>query len=395
LDHAKPERLSLFSPGPVTIPPFVLEALGRPLIHHRSPSFGAVYDDVTDKLRALLETDAPVALLASSGTGAMDAVVACLFASGDEVLVPVMGKFSARWVEICRTYGVKAHVIEVEPGRSPAPEDIRREAGRHEAVAGVLLTHCETSTGALTDLEGVARALAGLEAGGRRILTVADCVSSFCVDEVRMDAWGLDCVITASQKGLLSPAGLSIVAVGGRARAAMERVPPRTYYLDLRRYLARAALSSTPFTPALSLLYAVGAAIDRIIEVGLEDVLDWQRRAARAVVQAVEAAGFRPLAEKQSSAVIAFDVGGADAEDVCAVMEEEHGIYMARGQGDLHGRVLRVSPIGKTRGEIVEFAGALLDASAGAPGAGGGLRARIPAALAEVEAALGGRDIWA
>lgn|GEM_PF-766130 len=395
MDQEKPERLKLFSPGPVNSPRFVLEALEQPLIHHRSPAFCAVYDDVTGKVRSLLGTAAPATVLASSATGAMDAVVSSLFAEGEEVLVPVMGKFSARWVDICRAYGIKTRVMEIPLGRSPTPEDIRWDLVQHEGIAGVLLTHCETSTGSLTDLAGISKALQGLEKPGRVILKIADCVSSFCVDEIKMDDWGLDCVIAASQKGLLSPAGLSIVAVGGRAATAMERVPPRNFYLNLRKYFARTFRSSTPFTPPLALLYAVGAAVDRIIELGIEDVLDWQRRAAQAVVAACKAAGFSTLAEIQSGAVVAFDVGSRDAEALCGVMEEVHGIYLARGQGNLHGKVLRVSPIGKTRAELVEFTVALLETVSGTPRTNEIFGVQVSKVVKEVEDLLKGRDIWA
>jgi aspartate aminotransferase-like enzyme len=395
MDFKKPERLKLFAPGPVNPPAFVLEALERPLLHHRSPAFGAVHDEITGKLRKLLETNAPVTVMAASATGAMDAVVSSLFRTGDEVLVPVMGKFSARWVDICRAYGIKVRAVEIEPGRSPSAEDIRWELVRHQGISGLLLTHCETSTGSLTDLAAVSRAAQGLEKGARTILRVADCVSSFCVDELKMDAWGLDCVITASQKGLLSPAGLSIIAVGGRAAAATERVQPRSYYLDLKKYFARTFRSSTPFTPPLSLMYAVGAAADRILAIGLEDVLDWESRAAEAVVFAVKAAGFEPLAENQSNAVVAFKVKGLDPEAICGVMEETHGIYMARGQGSLHGKILRVSPIGKTRKELIEFTTALLETVAATPRTDQLFGLQVSKVVKKVEDILKGRDIWA
>jgi aspartate aminotransferase-like enzyme len=395
LDHKKPERLKLFSPGPVNSPAFVLEALRRPLIHHRSPSFCSVYDDITDKIRTLLETQAPVTVVASSATGAMDAVVSSLFTEGQEVLVPMMGKFSARWADICEAYGIRVRLMEVDAGRSPSPEDVRWELVQHEGITGLLLTHCETSTGALTDLAGITKAVQGLETRGRTILRVADCVSSFCVDELRMDAWGLDCVIAASHKGLLSPAGLSIVAVGPRAAAAMEQVPPRNYYLNLRKYFARAFRSSTPFTPSLSLMYAIGAAIDRIMDIGLVDVLDWEKRAAQAVKVAIKAAGFDTLAQNQSSAVVAFKVGGRDPEALCGVLEETHGMYIARGQGNLHGKVLRVSPLGKTRQELVDFTVALLETVSGTPRSNEVFGVQVSKVVKEVENILKGRDIWA
>lgn len=395
MDGKNTERVNLFTPGPVNPPSYVLDGLCAPLVHHRSSDFSAIFDGVTRKIGALLETGGPVLVLASSATGGMDAVVASLFAEGDEVLVPVMGKFSRRWVEICEIYGVRARVMELEPGRSPSPDAVHEELARHQDVCGLLLTHCETSTGSLSDLEGISGAAAGLEEDGRVVLRCTDCVSSFCIDRLRMNAWGLDCVVTASQKGLLSPAGLSFVALGERACGALERVPARNYYLDLRRYFAGRHRSMAPFTPALSLLYAVDAALERILEVGLEDVLDWERRAALAVRLVVESAGFETLAESQSSAVVAFRVGDLDAETMCGVLEEEHGIYLAQGQGELRGEILRISPIGKTRRELVDFSRAFLAVVAGIRGKGGMAELQGGGIPDEVEGLMKGRDIWA
>ena len=395
MDRKNPERLKLFTPGPVSPPSFVLDGLARQLVHHRSPDFRTVFDDLTGKVGALLETSAPVLVMASSATGAMDAVVAGLFAEGEEVLVPVMGKFSRRWVEVCEVYGIRAHVIDVEPGCAPSPEWVREEAERHEDVCGLLLTHCETSTGALSDLEGISRAVAGIERGGRDILKCADCVSSFCVDRLRMDPWGLDCVITASQKGLLSPAGLAFLSLGERASSKLERVPPRSYYLDLRRYFADTFRSQTPFTPALSTMYGAGAAIDRIIEIGLEVVLEWARRAAEAVEVTVESAGFDVMARGGSNAVVAFRLGEVDAEALASALEENCGIYLARGQGELRGEILRVSPIGKTRGEMLDFCKSFTETAGGLRAGGEDGGAAASEVYHRVERLLEGPDIWA
>lgn len=395
MDGKNTERVNLFTPGPVNPPSYVLRGLATPLVHHRSRDFSAIFDGVTGKIAALLETDGPVLVLASSATGAMEAVIASLFAEGDEVLVPVMGKFSRRWAEICEIYGVRTRVMEIEPGQSPSPDGVRKELERHQDVCGLLITHCETSTGSLSDLEGISAAVAGLENDGRVVLKCADCVSSFCVDRLRMDRWGLDCVITASQKGLLSPAGLSFVALGERACGALERAPTRNYYLDLRRYLTHGYRSQTPFTPALSLLNAVNAALERILQVGFEDVLDWERRAALAVRLVVESAGFETLARGQSSAVVAFRVGDLDAEAICEAMEKEHGIFLARGQGELHGKILRISPIGKTRGELGDLSRAFLAVVGKIRGEGGKGKLQSDEICDRVEDLMKGHDIWA
>jgi aspartate aminotransferase-like enzyme len=394
LDREDPHVVELFTPGPVDSPPYIMEALNRPVVHHRSPGFKAVYRDLAAKMKALLETTAPILVLASSGTGAMDAVVSNLFAEGDEVLVPVMGKFSARWVEICGTYGVRPHVIESQPGGSPEPGEIHAALSALPGAKGVLLTHCETSTGSLADLEAVSKSIADLETGGRVILKCADCVSSFCVDELRMEPWGLDAVITASQKGMVSPVGLSFVCLGERARERAGMLPPRNYYLDLRRYLESSEQEWTPFTPAVSIVYAAAQALGRILDIGLEEVWAWYRRAAGAVTLAVEAAGFDALARRQSGAVVAFRVGGLDAEALALRLEREHGIYLARGQGALRGRILRVSPLGKTRRKLAHFSDSLLRAVRGMPGAPEITDSTISDVHAKIENLLKGRDIW-
>lgn len=390
MDHKNPGRIELFTPGPVTPPSYVTQAMSRAIVHHRSPAFGKVYSELASGIGTALESKATVLVLASSATGAMDAVVSSLFAEGDEVLVPVMGKFSSRWAEICRVYGVKPHVMEIAPGLSPAPEAVADMLWRNEQIAGLLLTHSETSTGSLTDLKGVLETVRGLEAGGRRILNCADCVSSFCVDELRMDPWGLDCVISASQKGLLSPAGLSFVCLGERAQRALARSPARNYYLNLADYVACAARAETPFTPAVSLMYAVGAALERILDIGLNEVWDWGASSANAIRHVLEAAGFEPLAANQSSAVVAFWVGDMDAEGIAACLENEHNIYLARGQGDLRGRILRISPIGKTRGELLYLFEALLETVGKM-----GRRVNIEEARDSGGGFLKGSDIWA
>ena len=355
--------MNLFTPGPVNLSEPAMQALTGPDVHHRSTFFRQVMADLGQHLKTAFQTDKDVITLTSSGTGAMEATVANLFSPGDKVLVPVSGKFSHRWVHICEAYGINQCCMDLEPGRSPMPSDIVDELRAHEEIGAVLLTHCETSTGSLTDLKSISGAVHDLEREkGRQILVCADCITSLCIDELRKDEWRVDCAIAASQKGLLSPPGLAFLSLSKRA---IERVmisgSPR-YYLDLRKYLGEPL--ECPFTPAVPLVRAVEASLRGILEMGIENVWQASRSAASALRLLIEAAGLRPVAEQQASAVVAFWLDGLDAETICRALEEEHGIFIARGQRDLRDRILRISPIGKGPREMRRFSVAFTEALA-------------------------------
>jgi aspartate aminotransferase-like enzyme len=231
--------------------------------------------------------------------------------------------------------------------------DALRRDGRASAV---LLTHCETSTGSLTDLEAVARAVRDVEEReGRRVIVASDSATSLAVDELRMDAWGLDAVAGASQKGLLAPPGLSFVALSPRARdLCLSTASPR-YYFDLRKYLDGAR---PPFTPAVPLVRAVRESLARILAFGVERAWKANRASATALRLVIEAAGLRPLAQHPSAGAVAFWVGEIDAERLAHTLERDHGVVIAQGQDELKDKVLRVSGIGKGPREIRFFAGA-------------------------------------
>jgi aspartate aminotransferase-like enzyme len=355
LDRANGKALKLFTPGPVDISPAASEGLARPLIHHRTDRFREVMDRFQANLKTAFQTCDGVVTLASSGTGGMEALVANLFSAGERVFVPVGGKFSNRWVEICEAYGVSVHRSELPPGGSPAPELAARALREDEEVCAVLLTHCETSTGSLTDVRGISKAVRDLErSGGRRVLICVDCVTSLCIDELLKDVWGIDCAVGASQKGLLSPPGLSFLSVGPRAieRMMMPRSP--RYYFDLRKYLEDHR--DAPFTPSVSLVRAAAESLDHILELGLENVWRANRSAASALRLLGEAAGLRPLARHQASAVVAFWTDELDAGGIRRTLESEHGMVIAGGQGPLAGKIIRISALGKGPAGIMEFA---------------------------------------
>jgi aspartate aminotransferase-like enzyme len=355
LDGGSLEALSLFTPGPVDLSFAARRALGRPMIHHRSEPFEMVMKNLGASLKAAFMTTDSVVTLASSGTGAMEAAVVNLFGPGDRVLVPVSGKFSHRWFDICRAFEIDTCVMELAPGDAPEPDDLIALIEREGDIDGVLLTHCETSTGSLLDLEAIGRALTDVETRlGNRILTCVDCITTLCIDEFRKDEWAIDCAIGASQKGLLCPPGLGFISLGGEALKRLRSSAVPRYYFDLRRYLDD--LSQAPFTPAVSLVRAAAESLDIILGLGLERVWRANRSGAAALRLLCETAGFEPVARRQAGAVVAFWVGDVDADAMADILAQEHGIVVAHGQGELRGKLLRASAIGKSHREILRFA---------------------------------------
>jgi aspartate aminotransferase-like enzyme len=346
--------MRLFTPGPVDISAEARRAMGAPMMHHRSAEFEGVVKDIGTCLKEVFQTENEVLTLTSSGTGAMEAVVANLLEAGDQALVPVNGKFSKRWCEICRAFGVEAVEVRLEPGESPDADLIAAAVERAGAVDAVLLTHCETSTGSLTDLEAVCRAVDDIgRRRGSRIPVCADCTSSLCIDRLCQDAWGVDCAIGVSQKGVLSPPGLAFVSLNRESVARLREVKTPRYYFDLRRYYEHP--TRIPFTPAVSVACAVRGSLLRITELGLERVWASAGAAAEAIRVLVEAAGLRPVARAPSNAVVAFWVDDLDSGRVAELLRTAHGVVVACGQQELSGRVLRVSAIGKTREDILRL----------------------------------------
>jgi aspartate aminotransferase-like enzyme len=253
---------------------------------------------------------------------------------------------------------VEVVVMDHAPGEVVAPGAIRKKLEQDGALSAVLLTHCETSTGALNDIESAARSVHEVEkASGRQILVVADCTSSLLVDELRTDDWGLDCVLAASQKGLLAPPGLGLITLGPRARKALDAVATRRFYLDLRSYFGHP--DGVPFTPAVGLVCAAQASLDRILGPGVERVWKAYRASAEAVTVMVGSAGFETLAARQSGAAITFLTGALDATAIALRLKEDHGLLVGTGRQELEGRVLRVSPLGRSAKDMLELGAAL------------------------------------
>lgn len=335
------KNVRLFTPGPTAVPQEVLEALARPLVHHRTEAFRRSYLEVIENLQYVMATTNPVVVLASSGTGAMEAVVVNLTKPGETVLVTVLGKFSDRWRVLAKEYGLKVVSVEAEWGEPVTPGRLREALEKHPGISLVLTTHSETSTGVLQDVAGFA-ALAH-EHGA---LIAVDAISSLAAHEVGTDAWRLDAVVGGSQKGVMTPPGLAFVSLSAEAVAKIKSGRHPCYYFDLLRAVESSVEGNTPYTPATSLVFALQKALQMIREEGLENVVRRHAANAAAVRAAVRAIGLHLVASNPCNACTTVRPPEGSAGDILKTMENVYGIKAAGGQARLKGKIIRLGHLG-------------------------------------------------
>ena len=285
-------------------------------------------------------------VLTGSGTAAMEAAIVNILSRGDRVLCGDNGKFGERWVKVAKAYGLDVEVVKAEWGQPLDPEAFRAalEADTAKEIRGVILTHSETSTGVINDLE----AIAGHVRAHGTALTIADCVTSLGACDVPMDRWGVDVIGSGSQKGYMMPPGLSFVAMGERAWTAYERSDLPKFYLDLGKYRKAADDDSNPFTPAINLYFALEAALGMMQKEGLEAIFARHDRHRRATQAAMKAIGLPLYAAEGhgSPAITAVAPEGIDAEILRKQVKERFDILLAGGQDHLKGKVFRIGHLG-------------------------------------------------
>ncbi len=343
MNAPRPPAYRLRLPGPVAVPERVLRALAEPMVDHRGPEFRAVFQEINRLAQSVLRTTAPVFLLAGSGTAAMEAAIANVVAPGDRVLAVVEGSWGERMRQIAAAYGATVDAVEAEWGQSVPPAAILARLDQADYRA-VLICHNESSTGAVADLAALGAALRD-----RPTLLVVDAVSSAGGMPLEIDGWGLDVVFTGSQKALMNPPGLGLVAVGPKAWPVIERPGASRFYFDFRK--ARAALDKdeTPFTPAVTLARGLLEALRMIEAEGLEAVIARHRRLARALRTGAEALGLGVFtrAPLLSSTVTALELpAGIDAAPLRDRLRTGYGTVVAGSRNRLAGRVIRIGTMG-------------------------------------------------
>jgi aspartate aminotransferase-like enzyme len=337
------KKYQLMAPGPTPVPPNVLLAMAQPIIHHRTPEYEALSVEVRAGLKRLFQTSQDVIAMASSGTGAMEASVSNTLSAGDTVLVLKAGKFGERFLEICAAYGIKTVALEAPFGNTVPAARFAQALKEHPGVRAVLMQHSESSTAVLHDVKGIA----GVTRGTDKILIV-DAVSSLGIADLQMDAWGVDVVISGSQKGLMLPPGLSFCAVSEKAWGHVKTSRLPKYYFDLQAEKKWVEKNEPRFTPAVSIMLGLRAVLRMIEAEGLAQVFQRHERLARATRSGVEALGLQLFAKANPSPALTAVVSpkGIDSEKILATYSTSHNITIAGGQGEMKGQVFRLGHMG-------------------------------------------------
>jgi aspartate aminotransferase-like enzyme len=346
--------MNLRIPGPTPVPPKVLEAGARPMINHRGREFAAILDRVTKRVKEVFLTQNDVFILTTSGTGVMETAVVNTLSPGDRVLVISVGAFGDRFANIAKTYGADVSRLDYEWGKAADPEDVRRALAADPAIKAVLIVHNETSTGVTNPLAEIAKVVREFDK-----LLLVDAISSLSAVPVRTDDWGLDFVVTASQKGWMVPPALAMVSVSPRAWEAHAQAKMPRYYFDVataKDYLER---SQTPWTPAVSVFYGLDLALDMMAKEGLENIFARHRRIGQFTRDGVKSLGLKLFADERfaSDTVTAVKVPeGVDGKALQKLCLDEYDLVMAGGQAKLAGKIFRIGHLGFVSEEDVKAA---------------------------------------
>ena len=366
LGFEQPRPSRLVSPGPTPIPPEVVEALTRPLLHHRVPEFRAVLRNVRRDLQELARTQNPVLLLGCTGTAAMESAIVNLCSPSDPVLVVSAGYFGERWVTLAERYGCDVVALRYEWGAVPSPDDLERALRERPDIKAVFLVHSETSTGVVLDLQRF-----GAAAQSSGALLVVDAVSSLGAVLLETDAWGVDVLISSSHKALMTPPGIAIVFLSAAAREVAAASPLPRYYLDWHANLTPQSRDEpeTWFSATVSLIVGLEAALSLIREEGFESRYQRHVQMGRQCRSAVKSIGLTLFSPDDDSSAVLTAVGmpdGVNSSEVVQAMHEQSRVTAADGEAILRGKIVRIGHLGYNSAEDVDLAVAALSSAVNA-----------------------------
>ncbi|MBI3752959.1 MAG: alanine--glyoxylate aminotransferase family protein [Deltaproteobacteria bacterium] len=334
----------LLAPGPTPVPENVLLSMAQPMIHHRTPQFSAIFAEAKEDLKYIFQTKQDVLILAASGTGAMEGSITNLFSPGDEVLVVNGGKFGERWGKISEAYGLKAHWLNVEWGKAVHPSEVKKALDANPKIKGVLMQASETST----TVAHPVKEIAAFTKNRQDCLLIVDGITSVGVFPTPMDEWGIDVLVSGSQKAFMLPPGLAFAALSDKAWKFMETAKCQRFYFDFKKERKNLKDNTTAYTPAASLVIGLRDALKMLKEEGLENVFARHNRLARATRAAVKAMGLKLLAPDSPSDATtgAYVPEGVDGGKFVKYLRDDMGITMAGGQDHLKGKIIRIAHLG-------------------------------------------------
>ncbi|KAK3605040.1 hypothetical protein CHS0354_000706 [Potamilus streckersoni] len=334
---------SLFTPGPTPVPERVTLKMSEPIIHHRNPEFVEILTRVHQSLKYLFRTNRPVVVFTCSGTGGVEATMVSMFSYGDKIIAVNGGKFGERWFDMAKKYTGNAVEVKVEWGKSIQPEEMKKVLEAHPDAKGVYFTHSETSTGTATDVKAISEIIQKHSSA----LVCVDGITAIGAHEFHFDEWGVDVCVTGSQKGLMMPPGLALVAVSEQAEKAMEKATLPAYYLSLKKAIKAQAKEDTPFTPAVTLIIGLDEALQMIKVEGIENVWKRHQRLAHACRTGCEALGMKLFSNSPSLAVTPVWLpSGVEWKSFNKILKQDMGITVAAGQDDFLGKIFRISHLG-------------------------------------------------
>lgn len=374
-----PEKRYLVTPGPTPVPPEVLAATALPMIHHRSADFRETFERVLARLAEIYRTQNEVLLFTSAGTAAMESAVANVCSPGDRVVVVSHGFFGERWATIAEGYGLDVQHLRYDWGETPSPDEVGARLEELGGAKAVYLTHSDTSTGVVADVQATAARVVGSGA-----LLAVDAISSLAAVPLESDEWGLDVVLTSSHKALMSPAGLAFAAVSPEALEAARSASCPRYYMDWQRAVTAQAKGESPFSTAISLVRGLDVALALLLDEGLSAAHERHVRLGRACRAGVKAMGLELFSpdEDRSAVVTAIRMPvHVDGQEIVAAMREQSGVTAIGGQGQLRGKIVRIGHIGYVDANDVVVALAALERALVEAGAHVERGLAVPAAL--------------
>jgi len=335
----------LLSPGPTAVPERVLLRMAHPMIHHRTPQFSAIFAETKRMLEQVIQTKNDALMLASSGSGAMEAAVVNLCSPGDTIIYVNGGKFGERWGKIAAKYSVNAVEIKVEWGQAVEVSAVEAALDANPDAKGVFLQASETSTTTEHPIREVAR----LTASRQGCVTVVDAITALGVIDMPMDDWGLDVVISGSQKAFMLPPGLAMIALSDKAWGLTESAACPKFYFDLatERKSQQAGKDTTAWTPAVALILGLNEVLKMMFEEGLDNLHARHALLAKATRAGVAALGMKPVSSSPAtSATGAFIPEDVDGADFVKYLRDTMGVTFAGGQEALKGKILRIAHLG-------------------------------------------------
>lgn len=334
----------LLAPGPTQVPPEVLLAMAKPMVHHRAPEFSAMFGELREDLKWLFQTRNDVLTLVASGTGAMEGAVANFLSPGDKALYVNGGKFGERWGKLCKAFGVNGIEIKVEWGESVDPQAVADALKKDPAIKAVYIQASETSTGVAHDT----RAIAEIVRAREETILVVDAITALGVFDLKTDEWGIDVVVAGSQKAMMLPPGLAFASVSEKAWRLADKAKNAAFYFNFKKERDAQQKNQTAYTAGVSLMIGLQEVFKMLKAEGLGNVFARHARMAHAMREGMKAAGLAlfPKQTPSDALTVVSTPAGVDGQAVYKNLREQYGITAAGGQDHLKGKIFRISHMG-------------------------------------------------